>query len=390
MPGSAAIYSRRTELPFIHELKAVAPGAVVSWDVPGQLVVEWPGVRVVIEQLPPERLTSHLEDLLGFLQERCTLHDTALVRRIGKMRQCVSLTFEPEADAGGRCVEFLRGLAGKLQGVYFQASSVHAPDGKLLASPRPGTPAVDFGEARRAPREEAWPREVEFGTPPSPLRVARRALVLAAVVRRAFLDIERWTDCQETHLRLLRWLDTHELMLEAEHPEALMLESPVYTLEQPEIVDGVWRTHGVWVLAWALGLGEVPVHDVEPRPAELTAGLGLMTDSPRALAAPVLRSPEELQWLRRRLVTVRWRLREVFVKDRAMDLEAVVRRAPPGIFNLEGIPLTEGDLAIEGVPLVRANPRTVQHCLNAVEEQLRTLHWPMGQRPLYSQVDIPT
>lgn len=58
MPGSAAIYSRRNELPFIHELKEVAPGGEVSWDVPGQLVVQWPGVRVVIEQLPPGRLTS--------------------------------------------------------------------------------------------------------------------------------------------------------------------------------------------------------------------------------------------------------------------------------------------------------------------------------------------
>ncbi|MFL5357213.1 DUF4272 domain-containing protein [Archangium sp.] len=148
---------------------------------------------------------------------------------------------------------------------------------------------------RRSPARASHGGVAEGGRariPPSPLRVARRALVLAAMVRRAFLYIERWTDCQETHLRLLRWLDTHKLLLEAEPPEALMLESPVYSLEQPETVDGVWRAHGLAVLAWALGLGEVPEHDVDPHPADLTGEFGLMADSPRALANPVLRSPE--------------------------------------------------------------------------------------------------
>lgn len=109
-----------------------------------------------------------------------------------------------------------------------------------------------------------------------------------------------------------------------------------------------------------------------------------MAHSPRALANPVLRSPEELQWLRRRLVTVHWRLRDLFVKDRAMDLEAMVRSAPPGIFNLEGIPLVDGDLAIGGVPLIRVDPREVQERLNAAEERLRAIHWLLGQHPLYS------
>jgi len=390
MAERAAINSRRAELPFIHELHALAPGATVSWDVPGQLVVAWPDVRVTLEQLPSHRLTSHLEEVLGFLREGCTLHDASLVRRLGKMSQCLSLTFEPGVDAAGRCAALVRGLAQVMHGVSFHASSVHAADGKLLASPRAGTPGVAFDEARRPPPVVALPPEVELGKPPSAWRVARRALVLAAVVRRAYLELEHWPDGPQTHHRLRHWLDTHELGLEAESEEALLLETPVGALDVYEDTGvGVWQTHGLGVLTWALGLGELPAYDEEPHPGDLTASVGLLADAPRALVAPRLRAPEELQRLRRQLVTVRWRLGRAQEQHRAMDLAAFVRGAPAGVFELEGLPLKEEDLALGGVPVARADPHAVRVCLGMNEERLRALLWVLGQRPLYSEVVLP-
>ena len=58
--------------------------------------------------------------------------------------------------------------------------------------------------------------------------------------------------------------------------------------------------------------------------------------------------------------------------------------------NLEGIPLSESDLSIDGVPIARAAAKTVQRALAIAEERHRAFNWLRGYNPIYSETDTST
>jgi uncharacterized protein DUF4272 len=398
MPGNAAIYSPMPQLPPADALRMALPGATVvaasekerSRGV-APFIITWPDLRVTVNQMPSKQLARHLQGFQGYLQSQCELHDPELLRRVGEMKQCLGLLIEPDFDDEGRGEALVLALTKLVEGVFFAGGAVYDAEGECLAAP-PEEPEEEEHDEDEEPYGDTPPEGAERDEPPTALRVAWRALVLGAVAARAFLEDEPEEGREELRRGLLRRLEGLGLVPELERGERRVLETPAGELPRRQAVNASWRSEGMAVLAWALGVFELPAHDVSVDAGELIREkLGLLSEQPPpVLTAPRLRAPEELKRMERRLLAIHWRLREFSLRPRAMDFREFSRTAWMGPFELEGIPLAGNDLAIGGKPIAEADPERVHKSQSIALERHQAINWLMGQHWVYSLVDTST
>ncbi|MFY0565381.1 DUF4272 domain-containing protein [Archangium lansingense] len=405
MPGNAAIYSPKSQLPSIDALRTAAPGAKVTAASEKErsrgappFIITWPDLMVTVNQMPAEQLVRHLQGFQGYLQSRCELVDPELLQRVGGMKQCLGLVVEPDFDEEGRGEALVLALTELVEGVFFAGGAVYAADGSCLAAP-----PEEFDEDEDEDEEEYEEEyEAQYGDtppegarregPPTAMRVAQRTLVFGALTARAQLEDYPGEDREQRRQWLMRRVEDLGLWPELERDERRILEAPAGTLSRRQTIDSSWRSEGLAVLAWALGVSELPAHDHTMDSAELiTKKLGLMGDQPSpVLATPKLRTPEELRRMERRLLALHWRLRDFSLRPQAMDFIEFSRTAWMGPFELEGIQLAGNDLAIGGKPIAQADPQRVRESQSIATERHHAINWLMGQTWVYSLVDTST
>jgi hypothetical protein len=222
--------------------------------------------------------------------------------------------------------------------------------------------------------------------PPEAQRVAQRALVFAALVYRT--DIEGWETGAEAQARLLAWLSVTGLEAELELDEQRLLRAPLGSIERQDVINAGWRSEGLAVLAWALGMMDLPPHDEQCPAAPIAEAFGFLKAAPIILTAPRLRTPAELLTYSEQVFAIHWRLTQFSLDRQAMDFAAFAKEAYFGPLEIEGLPLLEGDLAIRGEPLARsAHWREV---LSITVERHQAANWLRGHAPLYSDVGTDT
>lgn len=409
MPHGAIIFPATRKPPSIGRLRALAPGAELSGfpaEAGPRVTVRWPDVTVSVEFLGPAAALSYLAQLSAYTgSPHCELLEFSLDERIEKARKAVIVRIDPGFDAPRKAIDFVYGLATLLDGMVELDRALFAANGLPLAAPRSGGP--------RARRD---------ASPPDAARVARRALVLAAVGMRCALELRVMKDAAElrrgmeaqsrgellainyagtfaaahdellvTIRRVVESLATFRLEAEVQPLERLLLGMPVGTPGPQALVNGAWLGEGVAVLAWALGLAELPPHDVEADVFQLAGRLGIGTPAPAVLAAPALRPHEELSAQCRRLLGIHWRLRELLLKPTApVDFRAFSETSWFGGFDLTGMPLAKGDLAVGGVPVTEAPPHAVALARSVAFERHRAINWLLEGGALYAEVDTST
>lgn len=227
-----------------------------------------------------------------------------------------------------------------------------------------------------------YPNEAECAPPPAG-RVARRALVLAAVAYRAYL--ERHADVHEaedSRVQALSWLAAVGAQSEAEIDELEVLETPVGQMDESTVVDASWRGQGAAVLAWALGRYELPGYDQPADPAAVGEALGFLDDgADDVLRAATLRRHEELEQLAERLLTVHWRIRQFREDGRPMDFAS-----GPGFLQRDGLRYVGGDLAIGELSISATDDQALSRALGLVRERQHAANWLCGDDPVYSGV----
>jgi hypothetical protein len=227
--------------------------------------------------------------------------------------------------------------------------------------------------------------------PPFAERVAQRALVLAAVVMRTQLETERATDESRRRQReILRWLDDSGAGAECEPYERRLLEAPVGSVPPQESVNASWDAEGMAVLAWALRRSELPPFDRRCQPTAVAKSLGFgQPPEQSVIVGASLREPAEIAALGARLFTVHWRLRELSLRPKAVNVAEVAARTSLRL-STERLPIVEGDLAIDGVPVARAPEERWRECLSIATERHRAANWLMGFERLYGDVITDT
>jgi hypothetical protein len=234
--------------------------------------------------------------------------------------------------------------------------------------------------------------ETDEPVPPSPERVARRALVLAAVACRSGIEVDAGNANAEAFREgIVRWVEGVGLADEIEPSELALLRAPLGALDDRRRIDASWRVEGLAVLGWALGRYELPPYDVNadgPAAGQALGFLGKWSDT--VLSAPRLRSADELTSLADQLFSLHWRLRQYSLDRAPMDFAEFAPRAWFGPLRLDDLRICEGDLEVRGVPLFRAPEEVWRTAMSIARERRQAANWLEGYETLYSEVTCDT
>jgi hypothetical protein len=244
-----------------------------------------------------------------------------IMRMIGSFRFSLATFFTPEREENDERMRFIEAVVRHLDGCVFMPSGLYDPMGRPLVSAdgefdEAGTfpalpPTEDHPAAAADATPEASDEEEAEPVPPTPTRVARRALALAALCGRALLEQEDPGDpgVDETRRRILEWVDGIGIRDELEPQEWKVLQRPLGRVEQQDAMNATWRLEGLAVLAWALNRFELPPLDQLVDAGKLLPSVGILNAERAAalIAEPPLRPIEELKTLQNRLFAIHWR-----------------------------------------------------------------------------------
>lgn len=352
----ARVYSMTERLPKVERLMTLAPEADITiWRKPSSRTVfhvTWPSVAVIGEVLDEGRKHAAL------------LTAAETVGPVTGIASVIRFEIDPDFDDDGRVAGFASELVRELGGFWFDGDRYRDADGDL------------------PPAESA---------PPTAHRVAIRLLSLAAVVARANIEQLPREEALPLAADLIRWVLANHLLDEMEPHERNFVSSELGTPESQSVIDGSWRAEGVAVLAWALGLAELPPHDQLVDLTELFSRIDFGEDKRSSvLENPILRPEEELYWMNARLLGMHWRLNEFRLHPLGMDFAAFSRDCWFGSFDLTGIQLIETDLAVAGQSVAKAPADRVDQTGSIAVERHRAINWLCGWAELFSQVDVST
>jgi len=228
--------------------------------------------------------------------------------------------------------------------------------------------------------------------PPTPDRVAARAIVLSAVACRAL--IEKDADkpgAEQLRKDVVEWLTRVGVAGEIEQSEAALLSTPLGKLDKKTTVDATWSSEGMVVLAWVLGCVSLPAFYKECEPSDVANAIGFLGEREATiLRQPVLRDAGEISVAEETYLTLHWRLRQFSTEPGPMDFAAYVSSCNWGPLRLDQLELCEGDLAFEGERIDRLNYAVFRRTLSIVQERHRAFNWLIGWDSVYSEVTTDT
>lgn len=303
-------------------------------------------------------------------------------------------------DSRDERLQWLQAVCRRIDGVIFTPSALRDYAGRILigaggrADPLavlPQAPRIVEGDIGDAESEE---EEVAEPVPPSADRVLRRAMVLAAVTNRAFMELDDKPQEELESLRqeLLAWIQDAGISDEIEPDEWEILQVPVGTVPEQSTIDAIWRLEGLGILAWALKLYPLVVYDELVNTAESQEVVGIY-DAERTrelLVRPALRPPAELEHLRKQVLAFNWRMVNFRVRPGAMDFVAFSKNCWFGSFDISPFRIIKKDLAIDNAAISHADPHSIDRCNSAARERHQAINWLSGYARLYSDVDTST
>lgn len=234
----------------------------------------------------------------------------------------------------------------------------------------------------------------EAGLDPRPQAagVLRRALALSSVAARAGLEARAdEAEARGLHPRMLDWLRDTGLERDLEPAELELVATPLGALDPAAALDAGWRAEGAYVMAWALGRHEALPHDRLVDPHDVAWPLGFLdADALAREGGAELRGEREIDTFLARQLAVHWRLREYAQRPGPMDFASVVANGGWARLDIDDAALADGDLAIDGDSIDRAEPARIERCTSIACERHRAASWLAGSGPLYSNAGTAT
>jgi len=231
--------------------------------------------------------------------------------------------------------------------------------------------------------------------PPSPQRAAARAIVLAAVQARTFVEqhLEQLTNPEKTRADLLAMLQSLGIAGELERPERDFLKTRIGRADKALVANASWRVEGLAVLAWALNRFTLPPYDeaVVPIPVQDSVGFANPDLARELLASGGFRPSSEMDRFAIHATLVTWRLRTFRMYPGPWDFVGHLRKQSSFKETwLEDLRIVDGDLAIGAQAIFNAPAEEVERCERMAVERQIAAYWLQGDAPVYSKVDPST
>jgi hypothetical protein len=224
---------------------------------------------------------------------------------------------------------------------------------------------------------------------PTPIRVARRAVILYTLMMRFTVETNpnhpRAREWLET---LSQWLDRLDVASEVEPWDAEMVATPLGELDRAQQTDARWSGEATGVLGWALQRVAAPA-DFEPiDPNQVFPALGfhpatMVQGAEELLAGAALRPKDELLAYYAHVRIVQWGLRgHGTIAEGATFLQKEVRRKLAD-WGLE-IGETEFAAAQQGVAGLSGERRRI--LLGNYLVRVHAAEWLVGGRERYWEI----
>ena len=133
--------------------------------------------------------------------------------------------------------------------------------------------------------------------------IAKRAMVLSALVCRGFIDTEDEGDVGELKSSLLPWLEQMQVGETLESHDKEILEAPLGTLDTQTKLNLVWVVEGLAVLAWVLGRYELHPDDAVADPQAITQKLYFLSEEAKRLFEAPLQERSVIEGLYEQALT---------------------------------------------------------------------------------------
>jgi len=228
--------------------------------------------------------------------------------------------------------------------------------------------------------------------PPTPERVAARAMVLAAVSCRG--AIEKDADkpgAEELRKRILPWLEEIGAASELESTETALISTPLGKIDRKAGVNASWRSEGMLVLAWVLQCAELPRVHIQCDPADTANVMGFLDDRENTpLHDSRLRNITEIERWADTYLTLHWRLRLLESDPGPKDFVACVAACNWGPLRLDQLELVDNDISIDGVQIDKLDYTKYRQTLSIAQERHQAFNWLLGFEQLYSHVTTDT
>lgn len=262
----------------------------------------------------------------------------------------------------------------------------------VSASPS-AAPAANESIFELSEQIELVPEEIVGRPGPAAVRVARRALALAAVAHRALLEMSaKRAQAAKSLSVLLEFVKQAGLDDELEPAERTLIGKPLGKVPSQQATNSIWRAEGVAVLAWAIRRFDLPPYDREvPINVPLQSISFLQPDALSVVRNATLRSEAEVSFLASQYTIINWRLHKFINEPGRMELAGFLRRHPDFKKDwLRSIRVVKGDLALGKSSLADAKQEVVQNCTSIAIERQIAAYWLQGENELYSKVTPST
>jgi hypothetical protein len=216
--------------------------------------------------------------------------------------------------------------------------------------------------------------------------VHRRALALAYLTCRAMIDSDPDPGAKKMSDNVLAFVEGVGLSQDLLPHQMRMLNAKFGTLSESVCVETSWLSEGMVVLAWSIGLAELPDFRTKPHPGPTAIRLGMFQPGTKArLEQAVLRDANEIEAKALTYLVLNWRIGNFILnpQDR-MDLAAKLKDPRSPHLLVDEVELLDGDMAIDGLPLAGVPHDRAGEVFQIVRERFNAFKWLQGYSSQYS------
>lgn len=342
--AETTLYIQHQQRLSVEQIEGLAvDGATVSARDDGQIVVQWPDVRLSITTVPRgKELIGHLNGFRGFvINANGGLEDeniAGLLETISSVETLLDCHVEPEFDRENKVKSLIVSMACTLEAFMFAEGNIYTPFGKRLFGTGHAIPyadlseltvrKTDFEEVKTTPQQQQrtkriqkllLPRDVPSFQHPirwmpddeavqlrTPSEVARRVIALHAVV-----CLARGRPRGE----VLDELKRADVMDALSPSEAALLKSP--SIQEQARMPMIWRLEALWLLMWALRYVDKftwPSHLVDVEALHDMIFKASQEDPGKFIAQAKLRSKKTLLDTTELVTRIHWAIRQAMIE----------------------------------------------------------------------------
>jgi hypothetical protein len=204
---------------------------------------------------------------------------------------------------------------------------------------------------------------------------------------RAMIDGDPDPDAQAMAGKILPLTQETGIYNIYEPAEIRLLQAPWGSLPRRERVALSWAVEGVAVMAWALGKAPLPPFDTRCEGAPVGSALGLFQhETPEIFSAATLRDPIEIETRALTYAVLSWRLAQFVENRQRIDFATRLKDSQGRPATVEGFTLIDGDLAVNGAPLVEISDERLSEICCIVRERHKAFRWLLGHEKNYAAV----